>query len=206
MMLLDEEALRGAVRALADRDPDLAAVVARHGAPPLWARPPGFPTLTRIILEQQVSLSSALAAYDRLVARIGEPAPGAFLTLGDAELKGIGFSRQKTRYVRLLSERLLDGSFDLDEVAGLDDEEARSRLMELVGVGRWSADIYLLMALRRPDVWPRGDVALASAVRRMKRLPRPPSPEEWDEIGEAWRPWRSVAARIAWFEYLGGVP
>ncbi len=206
MMLLDEETLRGAVRALAERDQDLAAVVARHGPPPLWARPPGFPTLTRIILEQQVSLSSARAAYDRLVARLGEPAPGAFLTLDDAELKGIGFSRQKARYVRLLSERLLDGSFDLDEIGGLGDDEVRLRLMELKGIGRWSADIYLLMALRRPDVWPRGDLALASAVTRIKRLPGPPSAEEWDEIGEAWRPWRSVAARIAWFDYLGGVP
>ncbi len=206
MELLDEEGLRAAVGVLVGRDSDLAAVVGRHGAPPLWARPPGFPTLVRIILEQQVSLSSARAAYDRLVGRTGEPAPETFLTLDDAELKGIGFSRQKTRYVRLLSERLIDGSFDLDELGLLGDDEARVRLMELKGVGRWSADIYLLMALRRPDVWPRGDLALVNAVAKIKGLPAPPSAEEFEAIGEAWRPWRSVAARIAWFEYLGGVP
>ena len=206
MDALDEAGLREAVEILARLDPDLAAVVRRHGEPPLWARPPGFPTLVRIILEQQVSLSSARAAYDRLVARTGEPAPETFITLDDAELKGIGFSRQKASYVRLLSERLIDGSFDLDGVGLLGDEDARVRLMDLKGVGRWSADIYLLMALRRPDVWPRGDLALVNAVAKIKGLPAPPSAEEFEAIGEAWRPWRSVAARIAWFEYLGGVP
>ncbi len=206
MDALDEAGLREAVEILARRDPDLAAVVRRRGEPPLWARPPGFPTLVRIILEQQVSLSSARAAYDRLVARIGEPAPETFITLDDAELKGIGFSRQKARYVRLLSERLIDGSFDLDGVGLLGDDEARRRLMELKGIGNWSADIYLLMALRRPDVWPRGDLALVNAVAKIKGLTAPPSAEEFEAIGEAWRPWRSVAARIAWFEYLGRVP
>jgi DNA-3-methyladenine glycosylase II len=205
-MLLDEETLNCAVRKLTDRDKDLAAVVARYGFPPLWSRPPGFSTLTRIILEQQVSLSSARAAYDRLAERIGDPKPEKFLTLGDEELKRIGFSRQKSRYVRLLSERLLDGSFDLAAVEGLGDEEARKMLMELKGIGKWSADIYLLIALRRPDIWPRGDLALSSAVARIKGLPRPPSAEEFEKIGETWRPWRSVAARIAWFNYLGGVP
>jgi DNA-3-methyladenine glycosylase II len=205
MKTLDEGTLREAVRVLVERDPDLAAVIARHGVPPLWARPPGFPTLTRIILEQQVSLSSAKAAYDRLEARIGEPEPETFLLLNDVELKGIGFSRQKTHYVRLLAESLRDGSFDLDEVEGLGDEEARIRLMELKGIGPWSADIYLLMALRRPDIWPLGDLALVSAVVKIKGLPSPPSFNEFKAIGEAWRPWRSVAARIAWFEYLGGV-
>ena len=206
MELLDEEGLRAAVGILTGRDPDLATVVRRHGAPPLWARPPGFPTLVRIILEQQVSLSSARAAYDRLVGRTGEPAPETFLTLDDAELKGIGFSRQKARYVRLLPERLIDGSFDLDGLGLLGDDEARVRLMDLKGIGWWSADIYLLMALRRPDVWPRGDLALVNAVAKIKGLPAPPSAEEFEVIGEAWRPWRSVAARIAWFEYLDGVP
>ncbi len=205
MRPLDEEMLRHASRVLVRRDGDLAAVVERYGPPPLWARPQGFPTLTRIILEQQVSLSSAKATYDRLVERIGEPAPEAFLTLSDEELKRIGFSRQKTRYVRLLSDALVDGSFSLLELEGLGDDEARDSLMELKGIGRWSADIYLLMALRRPDVWPRGDLALANAVTRIKKLAHRPSEEEWELIAEPWRPYRSVAARIAWFDYLAGV-
>ncbi len=202
---LDEAGLRAAVDALAGRDPDLAAVVERHGHPPLWGRPPGYTTLIRIILEQQISLASAKATYDKLAAAIGEPTPEAFLTLGDEELKGIGFSRQKARYVRLLSEEIT-GGLDLTELEGLGDEEARGRLMELKGVGRWSADIYLLMALRRPDVWPRGDLALVNAMTRIKGLPRRPTDEEWEELAEPWRPYRSAAARIAWFDYLGGRP
>jgi DNA-3-methyladenine glycosylase II len=202
---LDEVILRAAVDALAEHDPDLAAVVERHGRPPLWGRPPGYPTLLRIILEQQVSLASAKATYDKLTAAIGEPTPETFLTLCDEELKRLGFSRQKTRYVRLLSEEIL-GGFDLGELEGLEDDEVRGRLMELKGIGRWSSDIYLLMALKRPDVWPRGDLALVNAVMRIKRLPGKPTSEEWDALAEPWRPWRSVAARIVWFEYLGGAP
>jgi DNA-3-methyladenine glycosylase II len=202
---LDEAGLRAAVDTLASRDPDLAAVVARHGHPPLWGRPPGYTTLIRIILEQQVSLASAKATYDKLVAAIGEPTPEAFTTLSDEELKHLGFSRQKTRYVRLLSEEIL-GGLDLSELEGLEDDEVRARLMELKGVGRWSSDIYLLMALKRPDVWPRGDLALVNAMMRIKGLPRRPTEEEWGGLAEPWRPYRSVAARIAWFEYLGGRP
>jgi len=204
--VLDERLLGEAVKELASRDPDLADIVRRYGAPPMWGRPPGYPTLIRIILEQQVSLSSARAAYDRLEEALGEITPANFLKLGDTELKTVGFSRQKTRYGRLLAEDILDGSFDVDALGDLPDEEARTRLTGLKGIGRWSADIYLLMALRRPDVWPIGDLALVSAVRRIKGLNRVPTREEWGRIGDDWRPWRSVAARLAWFDYLGGRP
>ncbi len=204
--VLDEGLLRKAVGVLADRDPDLAAIVRRHGAPPMWSRPPGYPTLIRIILEQQVSLSSARAAYERLEDALGEITPSNFLRLNDAELKAVGFSRQKTRYGRMLAEEILDGSFDIDTLENLPDEEVRARLIELKGIGRWSADIYLLMALRRPDIWPHGDLALVSAVTRIKGLDKPQTHEDWDAIGEAWRPWRSVAARLAWFDYLDGNP
>jgi endonuclease III-like uncharacterized protein len=146
------------------------------------------------------------AAYNRLEEATGEITPTSFLKLDDAELKAVGFSRQKTRYGRLLAEGILGGSFDLGALEDLPDDEARTRLMELKGIGRWSADIYLLMALRRPDVWPHSDLALISAVTRIKGLDKSPTHYEWDEIGEAWRPWRSVAARLAWFEYLGGKP
>ena len=201
---LDQPKLREAVHQLAARDPDLAGVVARYGVPPLWDRPPGFASLVRIILEQQVSLASALAAYHRLQARLGTVTPAAFLTLDDGELKAVGFSRQKARYGRLLAEALLSGAFDLEVLGGLPDEEVRARLLALKGIGHWSADIYLLMALCRPDVWPRSDLALIQAVARLKRMAAPPTPEEFEQIGEAWRPYRSAAARLAWFEYLGG--
>ncbi len=139
---------------------------------------------------------------DRLVAAIGPPAPAALLRLDDAELLTIGFSRQKARYVRLLSAAQLDGAFDVDALVGMRDDEARERLLELTGIGPWSADIYLLMALRRPDVWPTGDLALVSALASVKRLPVRPDGPVAAAIAEAWRPWRSVAARILWHDYL----
>lgn len=204
--VLDDESLLKATGILADRDPDLASIVQRYGSPPMWSRPPGFATLIRIILEQQVSLSSARAAYNRLNEATGNVSPTSFLKLNDKELKSIGFSRQKTRYGRQLARGIIDGSVDLEALEGYHDEEARSRLMATKGIGRWSADIYLLMALRRPDVWPHSDIALIKAVTRIKELKSHPSGKEWDAIGEAWRPWRSVAARLVWFEYLGGRP
>ena len=202
--VLDHLSLREAVSRLAARDPDLAGVVARYGVPPLWDRPPGFASLVRIILEQQVSLASALAAYTRLQDRLGEVTPAAFLTLDGDQLKAVGFSRQKARYARLLAEALLSGDFDLDGLGSLPDGEVRARLQSLKGIGPWSADIFLLMALCRADIWPRSDLALVQAVARLKRLPALPTPQEFEQIGEAWRPYRSAAARLAWFEYLEG--
>jgi DNA-3-methyladenine glycosylase II len=203
---LDEAQLERATHELAGRDPDLAGVLARYGVPPMWGRPPGFASLVRIILEQQVSLASALAAFNRLQAALGEVTPAGFLTLDDAELKTIGFSRQKTRYARLLAEELATGRLDLARLGELEDEAVRARLVELKGIGRWSADIYLLMALRRADVWPRSDLALVNALARLKRLPKAPSIEEFEAYGEVYRPWRSVAARLVWFDYLKGNP
>jgi DNA-3-methyladenine glycosylase II len=204
--VLDEESLLKAIGILADRDPDLTSIVQHYGSPPMWSRPPGFATLIHIILEQQVSLSSARAAYNRLNEVTGNVSPTSFLKLSDRELKSVGFSRQKTHYGRQLARGIIDGSFDLDSLEGYHDEEVRSKLMAIKGIGRWSADIYLLMALRRPDVWPHSDIALIKAVTRIKELKSHPSGEEWEAIGEAWRPWRSVAARLLWFEYLGGRP
>ncbi len=202
--MLNEKNILEAVKILADRDPVLASIVQRYGSPPLWFRPPGFSTLILIILEQQVSLSSARAAYNRLEKSLGEVTPVNFVKLNDAELKRIGFSRQKTNYGRQLAKEILDGSVDLEALEKLPDDGARSQLMAIKGIGRWSADIYLLMALRRPDIWPHSDLALIKTVSKIKGLEKPPSSYEWDAIGEAWRPWRSVAARLAWFEYLGG--
>src|SRR5207302_8939171 len=157
------------------RDRDLAAVVARFG-PPLWARDPGFGTLIQIILEQQVSLASARAAYLRLLAVIGEPLPERILVLTDDQLKRVGFSRQKAAYVRALAQAIVSGAFEIDALDSLDDERARSALLTLKGIGGWSADIYLLMALRRADVWPGGDLPLALPVREGKRPPTVPRP------------------------------
>jgi DNA-3-methyladenine glycosylase II len=199
---LNQRTLLSATRKLAARDPDLAVVVATYGPPPLWAREPGFQTLIHIILEQQVSLASARAAYERLLVATGRLAPERFLALRDEELKGIGFSRQKTAYGRGLAEAILDGRLDLTLIETLDDAEAKTRLTAIKGIGSWTADIYLMMGLRRPDTWPNGDLALAVAVQRVKRLRKRPTPDRLQEVGEAWRPWRAVAARILWHYYL----
>jgi DNA-3-methyladenine glycosylase II len=194
---------------LSSVDQDFARIAAQLGHPPLWARQPGFPTLVNIILEQQVSLASARAAFIKLQARtlaatLGTPGvtPETFLTLDDGELKKIGFSRQKTAYCRKLALSLLTNEIDLDALNALDDPSARSALMKIKGIGPWTADIYLLMALLRPDIWPAGDLAIAAAVQELKGLPSRPGPAELDRIALPWRPWRAVAARLLWHYYL----
>ena len=201
---LTNATLSHAIADLAARDPRLARVVAAHGPPPLWAREPGFPTLIHIILEQQVSLASAKAAFDRLLSIASPLTPERFLELDDATLKTAGFSRQKTRYGRALAAAILSGELDLAALGTLDDDAAHTELTKVVGIGRWTADIYLLMALRRPDAWPIGDLALAIAARSALDLPATPSPAELASLGEPWQPWRAVAARVLWHFYLSG--
>lgn len=200
--MLTERGLTDAVEALAGRDPLLAAAVRKHGTPPLWAREPGFATLVHIILEQQVSLASARAAFDRLRAARDPLTPTAFLELDDRALLEIGFSRQKARYGRALAAALRDGRLDLDALPALDDEAVDAALTALPGIGPWTATIYRLMVLRRPDAWPVHDIALAQALADLAGRRRRPGPAEMDGLAEGWRPWRGVAARILWHHYL----
>lgn len=199
---LDVAALHAGVRELADRDADLAAIVERYGPPPLWDRQPGFPTLLHIVLEQQVSLASARAAFDRLLAATDPLTPAAFLALSDDELLRIGFSRQKARYGRAIAVALEDGSLDLDGLGDRPDADVVAVLESMPGIGPWTSSIYLLMVLGRPDVWPVADIALAESVRVVKRLELRPGPDEMTGIGDSWRPLRSVAARLLWHDYL----
>jgi DNA-3-methyladenine glycosylase II len=198
------ENMKDGLRYLSKADPHLQGVLKLIGPPPLWAREPGFPTLVHIILEQQVSLASAKAAFDRLNALASPLTPSGFLVLEDAALKAAGFSRQKTAYCRHLARSIVDGELDLEAVHRMTDDAARAELLKLKGVGAWTVDIYLLMALRRPDIWPVGDLALAVALHELKLLPARPRPDELTIIGEAWRPWRAVAARLLWHYYLNG--
>jgi DNA-3-methyladenine glycosylase II len=201
---LDAPGLHAAVSALAASDPVLAGVVERYGPPPLWARDSGFPTLVHLILEQQVSLASAQAAFDRLRAVVAPAplAPGGLLALSDAELLAIGFSRQKARYARALASAVAEGSLDLDGLAALDDGGVDRALTSLPGIGPWTATIYRLMVLLRPDAWPIHDIALAQAYAELHGLPVRPAPAAMDALGERWRPLRAVAARILWHHYL----
>ncbi len=168
----------------------------------MWERAPGFSTLIHIILEQQVSLASARAAHLKLLAEASPLTPHRFLELDDPTLRRIGFSRQKAVYGRRLSEALAQGRLDLDGLASQDDDSARRQLLQIKGIGVWTASIYLLMALRRPDIWPAGDLAIAVAAQEVKRLKVRPGGQELEEMALAWRPWRAVAARILWHHYL----
>ena len=179
----------------------LGASVERFGPPPLWAREPSYATLVHLILEQQVSLASAQAAFDRLVVAIGKPTPTGLLTLDDVQLRTIGFSRQKVGYARDLAGALMDG-FDLDGLASQPDDAVRAELVRLRGIGRWTADVYLTMCLLRPDVWPHGDQALATAAMEVADLSRRPTFTQLAEMAQRWRPYRAVAARILWHHYL----
>lgn len=201
-MALSHATLTEGLQYLARHDPDLASILIELGAPPLWSREPGFATLIYIILEQQVSTASARAAYDRLLAVTTPLTPRRFLELDDTLLKRIGFSRQKATYSRHLARSIMEGSLDLEALSAMDDSAVRSALIKIKGIGPWTAEIYLLMALGRADVWPRGDLALAVAVQRAKGLASRPSPEALEEISVVWQPWRAVAARLFWHYYL----
>lgn len=188
-------------RLIAD-DPALRAVADEFGVPPRWHRPPGFPSLVLFILEQQVSLASAAAAYRRVLDRVGSMTPMRLLATTPAELRLDGVSRQKDRYLRALADAVLDGRLDIDGLALLEDEAARANLVALPGIGRWTADVYLLACLDRPDLWPVLDRALQVAAGESLGLDAPPDPATLETIGERWRPHRSSAARILWPGYL----
>ncbi len=199
---LDQKSLAEGVAYLCSIDQDLAGIYSRLGLPPLWGREPGFPTLVRIILEQQVSLASARAAFQKLEATLGRVTPENFLRLDDDELKKIGFSRQKAGYCRLLALGIHSQEIDLQALSSLDDASARLALIRIKGIGPWTAEIYLTMVLLRSDAWPAGDMALAAALQKLKGLPARPAPEQMVELAEPWRPWRAVAARLLWHYYL----
>ncbi|MEX2653464.1 MAG: DNA-3-methyladenine glycosylase 2 family protein, partial [Acidimicrobiia bacterium] len=186
---------------LIGRDPHLAAVVDRFGRPEVFRRPPTFATLVLLILEQQVSLSSAAAAYGRLAAA-GAVDPESLLGLDDVTLREFGFSRQKTRYVRALAQATASGDLVLERLADLTDDEVRSVLTSIPGIGPWTADVFLLSCLARPDVWPVGDRALQVGSAEVLGLTAVPGPTELAQIGERWRPLRSTAAQLIWHHYL----
>lgn len=191
------------MRQLTHADPRLGRIVAAHGPPPLWDRPGGFRTLVRIILEQQVSLQSAATLFRRLDRTIDGGVSVASMTrLGVPGLREIGLTRQKADYVASLADDVSGGRLSFARLRHLDDDAALETLMRVRGIGPWSASIYLLMVLRRPDIWPPGDLALHVALARLRRHDSVPSSAEAERYALSWRPWRSVAARILWHSYL----
>jgi DNA-3-methyladenine glycosylase II len=199
---LTEASLKRAVSRLAELDEDLGRIAREFGTPQLFESEPGFASLVRIMLAQQVSTSAARACFERLLAAATPLTPASFLALDDDALKRAGFSRQKIDYVRNLARALDAGEFDLEALANERDEVVRARLVSFKGIGPWTAEMYLLRALRRPDAFPAGDLALQLAAQSIKGLAARPSVEELEELAERWRPLRSVAARLLWLQYL----
>ncbi len=208
MLPLNQARLRRAAYKLEAIDPDLAAMVAANGTPPLWAMRPGFASLIEIILGQQVTLASASAAYRRLSNGLGRVTPGNVLGLSHKQLMKLGQTRQKARYCQELARAIVDGHLDLASLNRASAEDVREELLKITGIGRWTADIYLLMALGHPDIWPRGDLALYQVIRNMNgsatqsKALEQQSAGKLDEYANRWRPWRAVAARILWHHYL----
>lgn len=201
--MLTEESLKQASHLLAERDKELGYVLDKYGYPPLWSRTPTFSTLAHIILEQQVSLASANAAFEKLKSHLaGEVLPQAFLEIDDDTLRLLGYSRQKTRYTRALAEALIQENLDLSALEGMDDHEVRTQLCALPGIGNWTSDIYLSECLLRPDILPQGDIAMLEAFKVLKGLDARPSHPVFEEMTNHWRPWRSVGTRMLWHFYL----
>jgi DNA-3-methyladenine glycosylase II len=183
-------------------EPVFAAILERAGAPRFRRRQNGFPTLLHIILEQQVSIDAAAAMHRRLAGLCRPLLPASFLALGDDTLRRCGFSRQKMGYARGLAEAVASGRLDFSALAAAPDDEARAALVALKGIGRWSAEIYLIFALGRPDIWPAADLGLQAAVAECLGLDERPREPALREMGEKWRPWRTVAACLFWQSYL----
>ena len=187
---------------LAAKDADLASVINTFGYPHFWHRPANFETLIHIILEQQVSLASARAAMMKLQSRIVMITPDNLLKLTDDELKQCYFSRQKIIYARHLATVILSGQLNLDALPLMHNSAVRTALLQVKGIGNWTADVYLMMVLQRPDILPLGDIALIKSIKEVKHLPGNITKTEIAAIASAWQPWQTIASFILWHAYL----
>lgn len=187
---------------VAKRDSSLQLVLNKHGYPPMWTRSNTFATLIHIILEQQVSLASAKAAFNKLKETIGRITPAKLLALSDEEMRGCYFSRQKTVYARHLAETMESGKIKLNRYANSHDDEIRVQLKQVKGIGDWTIDVYLLFALQRTDIFPVGDLALINALKEIKQLNKDVAKDNILQIAESWRPYWSIASMLLWHHYL----
>lgn len=187
---------------LAVIDKSFQQIIDEYGYAPCWSRKPIFSTLIHIILEQQVSLASAKAAYDKLQSYIGAINPENILRLSDEEMKACYFSRQKISYARSLSEAVLNGSLDLKNLVHKDDDTIRSTLTKIKGIGNWTVDVFLMMCLHSADIFPLGDIALVNSLKHIKQLPLHTTKEELLAVSETWKPYRTIAAYLLWHAYI----
>jgi DNA-3-methyladenine glycosylase II len=187
---------------LARKDAALADIISRHGHPPMWTRPATFQSLILFILEQQVSLASAYAAFKKLKDKIGFVTPAKILLLTDAELRDCYFSRQKIVYARELANAVQSKKLKLKKLSLANEDEIRTELKKIKGIGDWTVDVYLMHALQRTDLFPLGDIALVNSLKEVKGLPVHVTKEEMLKIAEPWRPHRTIAAMILWHAYI----
>ena len=200
--MFNEESFSKLCRKLARQDADLENIIRQHGLPPMWIRPNTFQSLVLFILEQQVSLASAYAAFKKLKERIGVVTPVKILALSDEELRACYFSRQKIIYARELAKAVQSKQINLKKLSLLPDEEVRIELIKLKGIGHWTIDVYLMHALQRTDLFPLGDIALVNSLKEVKLLPKDISKEKMLAIAEPWRPYRTIASMILWHAYI----
>ena len=204
-MVRTRDSIRIAVDALAAREPAFARVIDQFGVPEPRHSERGAQTLLRTIVGQQVSVAAARAMWTKLEAAFGSPPDlTSLLNASDEDLRAAGMSRQKSGYIRSLAQLVISGELDL-EALPQDNEEAIELLTKIKGIGRWSAEIYLLFAEGRPDVWPAGDLAVQIEIGRLLGLPDKPSEKHLREVAEAWRPYRGAAAVLAWHSYNSSV-
>src|SRR6478609_4701564 len=187
---------------LAERDKDLKNIIIQFGYPPLWSRTPSFATLIHIILEQQVSLASAKAAFLKLESAIGHITPEKILQLSDEEMTACYFSRQKTKYAKHLAEVILNGELNIDALQTLPDNAVRTELKKVKGIGDWTVDVFLMMVLHRNDCFAKGDIALMKSIKEVKGLVPLTSKAEILLITETWKPYRTLAAFLLWHAYI----
>ena len=187
---------------LAEKDLIFKDILQQHSYPPMWTRPASFATLIHIVLEQQVSLESARAAFNKLKEKIGQITPAKLLQLSDEELRACYFSRQKTVYARHLAAAFISKKIQLNKLNASHDDIVRGILKQVKGIGDWTADGYLLFVLQRTDVFPIGDLAMVNALKEIKQLPAHTSREDILTIAEPWRPYRSIAAYLLWHHYI----
>jgi DNA-3-methyladenine glycosylase II len=200
-MVRTTESLHASLDALAEREKAFAEVLDAHGKPEPRLSEPGVETLLRTIVGQQVSVQAARSMWNKLIAKYGQPVDlEAVLAASDEELREAGLSRQKAGYARSLAGLVLSGELDLTHLPE-DDEEAIAHLIKIKGIGRWSAEIYLLFAEGRGDVWPAGDLAVQIEIGKLLGLEGKPTEKQLRDLAEAWRPHRGAAAVLAWHSY-----
>ena len=187
---------------LSKLDPHLKLIIKQHGYPPMWTRKQGFETLILTILEQQISLAAAFAAFKKLNTKIGTVTPAKILAMSNEELRECYFTRQKQVYAKELAQAFANKTLPWKQFPDMPDEEVRTQLISIKGIGNWTADVYLMHALQRTDLFPLGDIALVNSLKETKQLHPHISKEEMLEIAEPWRPHRTIAAMILWHAYI----